>query len=84
MHIFDEIRVQNLERRQFQLTMLASMTIAVLATGVAIGRVEEVDARIQRLADELIRELRADLGDGGERSFARAKGHRAEREAGNN
>jgi hypothetical protein len=36
MHIFDEIRVQNLERRQFQLTMLASMTIAVLATGVAI------------------------------------------------
>ena len=36
MHIFDEIRVQNLDRRQFQLTMLASMTIAVLATGVAI------------------------------------------------
>jgi hypothetical protein len=36
MHIFDEIRVQNLERRQFQLTMLASMTITVLATGVAI------------------------------------------------
>src|ERR1700730_876037 len=36
MHIFDEIRVQNLERRQFHLTMLASMTIAVLAAGVAI------------------------------------------------
>ena len=36
MHIFDEIRVQNLESRQLQLTMLASMTIAVLATGVAI------------------------------------------------
>jgi len=36
MHIFDEIRIQNLERRQFQLTMLASMTIAVLAAGVAI------------------------------------------------
>ena len=36
MHIFDEVRVQNLDRRQFQLTVLASMTIAVLATGVAI------------------------------------------------
>jgi hypothetical protein len=36
MHIFDEIRIQNLDRRQFQLTMLASMTIAVMATGVAI------------------------------------------------
>lgn len=36
MHVFDEIRVQNLESRQFQLTLLASMTIAVLATGVAI------------------------------------------------
>jgi len=36
MHVFDEIRVQNLDRRQFQLTVLASMTIAVLATGVAI------------------------------------------------
>ena len=36
MHVFDEIRVQNLDRRQFQLTVLASMSIAVLATGVAI------------------------------------------------
>jgi hypothetical protein len=36
MKIFDEIRVQNLDQRQFQLTVLASMTIVVLATGVAI------------------------------------------------
>jgi len=36
MHIFDEIRIQNLERRQFQLTMLASMSIVVLAAGVAV------------------------------------------------
>jgi hypothetical protein len=36
MRIFDEIRVQNLDRRQFQLTVLASMTIVVLATGVAV------------------------------------------------
>jgi len=36
MKIFDEIRVQNLDRRQFQLTILASMTIVVLATGVAV------------------------------------------------
>ena len=36
MKIFDEIRVQNLDRRQFQLTVLASMAIVVLATGVAV------------------------------------------------
>ena len=36
MHIFDDVRVQNLDRRQFQLTVLASMAILVLATGVAI------------------------------------------------
>jgi len=36
MKIFDEIRVQNLDRRQFQLTVLASMSIVVLATGVAV------------------------------------------------
>jgi predicted signal transduction protein with EAL and GGDEF domain len=36
MHIFDEIHAQQLDRRQLQLTVLASLTIAVLATGVAL------------------------------------------------
>ena len=36
MKIFDEIRVQQLDRRQLQLTILASLAIAVLATGVAL------------------------------------------------
>jgi hypothetical protein len=36
MHIFDEIRVQSLDRRQLQLTVLASMAITVLATGIAL------------------------------------------------
>ena len=36
MHIFDEIHSQQLESRQLQLTVLASLAIAVLATGVAL------------------------------------------------
>lgn len=36
MHIFDEIQPQQLERRQFHLTILSSLAIAVLATGVAL------------------------------------------------
>jgi hypothetical protein len=36
MHIFDQIQTQHLENRQLQLTLLASLTIAVLATGVAL------------------------------------------------
>ena len=36
MHIFDEIHAQQLESRQLQLTLLASLIIAVLATGVAL------------------------------------------------
>ena len=36
MQIFDEIHAQQLDRRQFQLTILASLAIAVLATGVAL------------------------------------------------
>ena len=36
MHIFDEIQPQQLDRRQLHLTILASLAIAVLATGVAV------------------------------------------------
>jgi hypothetical protein len=36
MHIFDEIHAQQLENRQLQLTLLASLAIAVLASGVAL------------------------------------------------
>jgi hypothetical protein len=36
MHIFDEIHAQQLESRQLHLTLLASLAIAVLATGVAL------------------------------------------------
>ena len=36
MHIFDEIQPQQLERRQFHLTVLSSLAIVVLATGVAL------------------------------------------------
>jgi len=36
MHIFDEIQPQQLDRRQLHLTVLASLAIAVLATGVAL------------------------------------------------
>lgn len=36
MRVFDEIHSENLDSRQLQLTLLASMTIAVLATGVAL------------------------------------------------
>lgn len=36
MHIFDEIQPQQLDRRQFHLTVLASLAIAILATGVAL------------------------------------------------
>jgi len=36
MHIFDEIHAQQLESRQLQLTLLASLAIAVLASGVAL------------------------------------------------
>jgi hypothetical protein len=36
MHIFDEIHAQQLESRQLQLTLLASLAIAVLAGGVAL------------------------------------------------
>jgi hypothetical protein len=36
MHVFDEIQPQQLERRQLHLTILASLAIAVLATGVAV------------------------------------------------
>lgn len=36
MHLFDQIQTQQLENRQLQLTLLASLTIAVLATGVAL------------------------------------------------
>jgi hypothetical protein len=36
MHIFDKIQTQQLENRQLQLTLLASLAIAVLASGVAL------------------------------------------------
>jgi hypothetical protein len=36
MHIFDEIQPQQLDRRQLHLTILSSLAIAVLATGVAL------------------------------------------------
>lgn len=36
MHIFDEIQTQQLDRRQLQLTVLASLAIGVLAAGVAL------------------------------------------------
>jgi len=36
MHVFDEIQPQQLDRRQLHLTILSSLAIAVLATGVAL------------------------------------------------
>ena len=40
------------------------------AAGVAVGGVEEVDAGLERAADELVGELAADLVDGAEAGAA--------------
>ena len=55
MHIFDEIRVHNLDRRQLQLTVLASMTIAVLATGVALLMYPAIFSREIILSSQTLR-----------------------------
>jgi hypothetical protein len=55
MHIFDDIRVHNLDRRQLQLTVLASMTIAVLATGVALLMYPAIFSREIILSSQTLR-----------------------------
>jgi hypothetical protein len=55
MHIFDEIRTQNLDRRQLHLTVLASMTITVLATGVALLMYPTIFSRDIILSSQTLR-----------------------------
>ena len=54
-----------------------------LAGGVNVGRVEEVDAGVQSLIHQLIRQRGADLRDRSEDAGAGTEGHRAERQARN-
>jgi hypothetical protein len=63
-----------------RLERLAEQSLG-LAVGVGVGGIEEVHAGIERTADQLVRDLRADLVDGCDVLVAGSKGHRAEREA---
>ncbi len=55
INIFDEIRMQNLDRRQLQLTVLASMTIAILSTGVALLMYPAIFSRDILLSSQTLR-----------------------------
>src|SRR5437868_163927 len=54
-----------------------------LAFRIYVGGVEEVNASVESLADDLVSQSSVDFGDGCEESLARSEGHGAEGHAGN-